>query len=425
MLGGLGGLFGAIAGDFVAPAINPGDTPIRILPGWSPWGLAKWFTGDPERFREMVRLNGIVKGEDGNPRPWDVGQIVMLPASWGAAGKRAPRGRVGPIPGVVGANFGDHDALEAFMHNPWARSVLEHGGSVDGSTLRGLESRGELYPPGHPLYGVPAWLHPSPYGAPWFDRPSWHIGGPYPPGHPLFGAHIGDGPLDREVAEAFFRMRGESPRIGADPTTEEAMIALSNLVARAVTSAGVTKTALDIAEFLPMVGTVIKLARSSAHIAHGLLSRHPGSMALFGDIERHAMRGNAQATALLNSVEEAIKALRALRAAQGGDPRATSALFRVVEDARRGVPKAVETVYVLEGARDASTPDLRDETLDADTSPSEVSGDPRVVGAWSLLQGMGGVEKAQRPSDASDQWLSGVLRDALSGSGRSAVGCAF
>jgi hypothetical protein len=54
----------------------------------------------------------------------------------------------------------DHEALEAFRHNPHARRILERGGSVDGMTLRGLRGRGEVSGPEDA--GEAGWIRPRP-----------------------------------------------------------------------------------------------------------------------------------------------------------------------------------------------------------------------------------------------------------------------
>jgi hypothetical protein len=43
--------------------------------------------------------------------------------------------------------WADHEALEAFRHNPRLHRLLERGGSVDGMTLRGLRGRGDVSGP--------------------------------------------------------------------------------------------------------------------------------------------------------------------------------------------------------------------------------------------------------------------------------------
>lgn len=482
--GGLGGLASMFGGIGAMPPLHPpfpphmpppppqtgaSGVPITLPDGWAPAGVAQWYTNDPNRASELLALNRIVLGSDGSPYPWGKGQILYLPASWNAGAKS-------PLPlltRAVGANPGDAAAINALEDSRRGRSVLEHGGSVDGTTLRGLESRGEvrpvvpagpgggLYPvghpwfaagyPGHPLYSP--WGHrPHPvYGtalpvpvyqagyvppvlASWGIAPGTVVG---PPVVPVARPVVDAG--DAQAAEAFknnawYRkvlehggtvdgssLKGLESRgyIGADPAPD-----VTSAVAKALTSSAVTRSALDIAEFMPGVGALVKLARGAASMAHGVLSDHPDSKRLYDEITTSAMAGNTQAQALMTQVQEASRALCALKAAQSGDPKACATLFKIGDDAKRGVKAAVETEYLLTAARDILTPNLRDEASEAGMGEaSEVSGDPSTVGALSYLTSIG-ADRPRRPTEGSNQWLAGVLGN-LAAQQAGKVGCPY
>jgi len=74
-----------------APPVVTVDTPYRIRSGDIPYYLARYYTGDGARTKEILAVNGEMKAvtKDGTTyyQPWNVGSIIRLPASWNVPSK--------------------------------------------------------------------------------------------------------------------------------------------------------------------------------------------------------------------------------------------------------------------------------------------------------------------------------------------------
>jgi hypothetical protein len=192
-------------------------------------------------------------------------------------------------------------------------------------------------------------------------------------------------------------------------------------VALNLAASGAVKTALDVAQFVPVVGEAVWVARGTSGLVRGIMQGHPQARRQHQIIRAAAKTGDPHAQALLLKINDASKAHTVLTQAESGDPAAMRTLLQVQDDARQGDPQAVDAAYAIEGMRDAMTPDFRDEESDTEVSGSRVGcsmvGADRVQQAAHYLRqhhiGLTG------PSQESDDWLRRRLDAVLSG----VVGC--
>lgn len=63
------------------PAKPTGDKEVTIASGWNPSYLAKYYTGNAGRFKELMNLNNI-GFKNQQPSPWQIGQKIKIPAAW-------------------------------------------------------------------------------------------------------------------------------------------------------------------------------------------------------------------------------------------------------------------------------------------------------------------------------------------------------
>ncbi len=297
--------------EFGAIGAESGEMIVKIREGWNPRALASHYTGDPERWRELLELNRIEVSPDGWARPWFTGMPLRIPAHWQPVMREPPP----PVRKVI-------------VNLP--QDVVEN------------------------------------------------------------------------VQERFVISGDEG--------------AATHQVATAMTSGGVTKTAMDAAELIPCIGILIRLTRGAASLADGVMAGQPEALDIVRKLQAYARQGHESAETLLSHAADSERAIHTLEAANAGSLKAAADILRLETDARGGSPDAVRGLYILEGARDVITPDYREEEEAKGDRQAMIRPDPLMVEAVNLFDSLGG-GNLRNPSPHNQRWFGDVVR-------KIAVGCA-
>lgn len=191
--------------------------------------------------------------------------------------------------------------------------------------------------------------------------------------------------------------------VGAAEVVNEAV----QQAARTLTNSAALKTALDVAEFIPGIGSSVKLARAGANLVTGVDRGDPSAIAIYQTILANAKAGDTSAVRVLEQIDVSRKASGAVKAALAGQPAALADLARIDLDARKGIQPAIDAKYAVEAARDALMPDLRDGFLDTSHHDSHGAGVLGDLNALSMLRGIGAMP--DQTKFVSDSWVISQL----------------